>query len=274
MMTDWLQLLRNLPVDQEQLSPFLSKENSFYDFINNAYDNLPEEQRRLVERNLTTRKGTKFLDLLQNHHKPAVRAWAVGIANLLPAELRIPRLLTALADKDDGIKISASTELGRLRSGEVVNLLIDGLVNETWLPARIAQALVAIGELALPNLVVLTKNPEEKVRLYAVEILEQFSDPIAFSAIGELLKNDPSIRIRKKAVSALTSFSDVQVGRILEDALCVESDSAVKPQIIKALGRLQVNSSCDVLRQQLLSKDEKISLAAKEALNIICNKGD
>lgn len=265
-MVNWVLLLKKLPQDKKQLQPYLTgKYQEFNGFLAREYPQLPESLRRELERNLATRKGTGFLDMLQTQSQPAVRGWAVELACFLPAELRIPRLFRALGDKDEEIKLRATEALGQLTSAEVARELVEGLVSGKWLPARIAQVLSNMGEFSLPYVAKLALSPDEKHRLYAVEILEQINTPRAGMEILRLL-NDPSGVVRKRSAAALLSFSGIDSGKALVEALRQEQNPDFKVYLVKVLGRMRYGPAREVLKAQLGSGDPRIIKAASTAL--------
>ena len=265
-MDKWVTLLKSLPQERSQLTPFLATGKNFQEFMALEYWSLPEELRREVERNLATRKGAKFLDLLQLHPNHVVKTWAITIAELLPAELRIPRLLKALGDRDEGIKLIATSGLGKLKSTEVVKLLIEGLSNDQWVPARIAQTLSNMQEFALPQVIELLAHPEERIRLYAVEILEQTELASAGEALQSSLQ-DISPMVRKKSAAALLSFGGIFPGPALTDALRGESDPQTRLQLIRVLGKMKFGLARETILAQLHDADLKVVQAAKVALD-------
>ena len=267
-MHKWVSMLKNLPQDKDSLNDFLVDGKDFSLFLASDYTKLEESLRRELERNLATRKGTKFLDLLQAQREAAVRLWAVELANVLPAELRIPRLLTGLGDKDEEIKLLAASSLGQMKSAGVAKQLSEGLSTGRWLPARVAEALSSMGEACLPALAELASSEEVRLRLYAVEILEQVNSGAAVKMILQMLK-DKSPQVRKKAAAVLVSFPDLAHGPEAVEALAREEDLQTRLQLIRLLGKIRFEPARAVLELQLESQDPKIVQAAAAALSTI-----
>ncbi len=265
-MQKWVSMLKNLPQDREGLNSFLMGGKDFSSFLAADYGKLEESLRRELERNLATRKGTKFLDLLQAQTDAVIRLWAVELANFLPAELRIPRLLAGMGDKDEEIKLLAARSLGQMKSSGVARQLIAGLSTDRWLPARIAEALSSMGQASLPFLAELASNPEDRLRLNAVEILEQINTPAAREIVLQLLY-DASPQVRRKAAGVLLSFSDLAYGPEALKALAQEEDLPTRLQLIRLLGKIRFEPARAVLQSQLESQDPKIVRAAAAALN-------
>jgi len=265
-MVDWVSLLKRLPQNKEQLQPYLiSGHEEFNGFLSREYPCLPEDLRRELERNLATRKGTRFLDLLQAYPRAAVRTWAVELAEFLPAELRIPRLLIALGDKNDEVKLLASAGLGKLSSADVARRLVEGLAEGKWLPARVAQVLSSIAEISLPYVANLASSADEKLRLYAVDIFEQINTEQAGQEMLKLL-GDSSGQVRKRASTALLSFSGINSGEALLEGLRREHDLELKIHLMKLLGRIRYGPAREILEAQLGSGNPKLERAASAAL--------
>lgn len=267
-MTDWVSLLKKLPQNKEGLMPYLKEQREFYSFMYTEYPNLPECTRREVERNLATRKGARFLDLLQLQKQAAVRGWATIIAGFLPAELRIPLLFNALGDRDEEVKLLATERLADLKSVEVARELVNGLESGKWLPARIAEVLSNLGDLSLPFVSRLIDSPSDQLRLNCVEILEQINTSAAGRLIIRLL-DDPSDSVRKRAASALAALLGAAAGAELFAALQKEQNSACKIQLIRLLGRLKYIPARDYIEAYLQSEDPKLINASATALDLL-----
>ncbi|MDA8443294.1 MAG: HEAT repeat domain-containing protein [Peptococcaceae bacterium] len=264
-MPEWVDLLKHLPQQAEELASYITADKDLADYLTGEYRKLPEELRRGLERNLATRKGTRFFDLLQKNNNPTVRGWALLLAGFLPAELQIPRLFNGLGDKSEENKLVAACKLGKLQSKEVVELLIDGLVTGRWLPARIAQALSAMDASALPQLIKLTTNSDENIRIYAIEILASFVAPEVGPVIMQLL-SDPAAKVRKKAAEVVPAFADLicpeQIGQILRS----EMDMAVRLQLVRAIGQVNLPGITAILQDEANGDNQKIARAARIAL--------
>jgi HEAT repeat protein len=264
-MDNWLALLKNLPQDREQLIPYLNGEGSFIDFFYQVYPGIAEPIRRELERNLATRKGLKFIDLLIAQRDPNLRRWGLELIDLLPAEMRIPRLLKVFDDKDEGIKLASAAYLGRMKSVEVVKALIQGLEEERWLPARIAQALSSMGDFGVPQLIELSKGDTEKLREYAVEILSDIGTTDAGEAVREAFDDDSSV-VRKTAIKASEKFPSQFFEAALIDALLREQDIPTKIQIVRTITKLRLSKAKPALKLELTANDPKLVQAARKAL--------
>ncbi len=267
-MDDWLTLLKDLPQDQEGLKPYLLWDQNFTDFLAQDYSGISESQRRVIERNLSTRKGLRFIDLLFEHKDPMIRRWALELADLLPGEMRIPRLLNSLDDKDEEIKLIAATKLGRMRSVGVAKALIKGLEEERWLPARVAQALSSMEDLGVPELIQLSKGDSEKLRIYAVEILGMIGSIRAGQAVLRAL-TDLSPEVRKTAVKASEQFPVEVIGPVLLTALTREQDIPIKILLIRTLTKLGITQAIPTLQREQHAENPKLAETARKALNAL-----
>ncbi len=144
--------------------------------------------------------------------EPDVRWWAVrGLAEV--RDERVPELLVqALADRDIGVRWCAGLALRSHPSEKAVPALVGMLAAEEALTRRLAgDALVAIGNSAVEQLLQLLQGGKPAARLEAVRALALIKDERALPALYAAL-DEPSAMIEYWATQGLENMG---VGLVL-----------------------------------------------------------
>jgi hypothetical protein len=150
------------------------------------------EERGEVERQLgRLRSGRAW--------ERAAAAFALGD---IGAAAAAERLRDGLEDRDSGVRSAAARSLGRLGDPTAVEPLVRALA-EARIPRSVAgQALLAIGEPALPPLRALLSTPNPEARALAVDLVGFLGDASDSPRIAERLR-DSSAEVRARAARAL-----------------------------------------------------------------------
>ncbi len=123
-----------------------------------------------------------------------VRWWAVrALAEI--DDPRVPELLVkALTDPDNGVRWCAGLALRQHPSETAATTLIQLLSDENALTRRLAgDALVAIGNLMVPQLLQVMKDGEHPSRLEATRALAKIADKRAIQALFEALDDSSAL---------------------------------------------------------------------------------
>lgn len=141
--------------------------------------------------------GSDVVDALQlrlESPEPDVRWWAVrGLAEV--KDERVPDLLVnALADVDQGVRWCAGLALRNHPSEKAAPALISLLSNHDALTRRLAgDALIASGEMVVPQLLEVMQHGEHIARLEAVRALAKISDQRAIPILFEALEDSSAL---------------------------------------------------------------------------------
>ena len=141
-------------------------------------------------------------------------------------------LLKLLRDWD--VRKSAIVALGKIRDERVLEPLMQQLRNDEFMEDA-TDALVNLGEPALPGLIKALKDKEELVRKQAVIALGRIKSPQAIDPLIEMLENKDWFT-RLTAAAALEAIGDER-GREAIRPLLKDSDMVVKMRVERILAK-------------------------------------
>ena len=161
-------------------------------------------------------------------------------------------LRRALDDADRDVRAAAARSLGRLGAVEAVEEIVVALASKRVPRAVAAQALLAIGDAALPSLRALAQRPDADVRTWAVELVGLLGSAADGPALAERL-DDASAEVRARAARAVgrvgARAEAEAVRRLLDDRI-----PFVRVAAAHALADIgDVDASADLLR---LARDD------------------
>ncbi|MCW5800693.1 MAG: putative Deoxyhypusine monooxygenase [Nitrospira sp.] len=141
-------------------------------------------------------------------------------------------LLKLLRDWD--VRKSAIVALGKIRDERVLEPLMQQLRNDEFMEDA-TDALVNLGEPALPGLIKALKDKEELVRKQAVIALGRIKSPEAIDPLIEMLQNKDWFT-RLTAAAALEAIGDER-GREAIKPLLKDTDMVVKMRVERILAK-------------------------------------
>lgn len=196
------------------------------------------------------------------------RLMAIEMLGFIDGPNSLWPLMNALTDKDDGIRFAAAASLKKLSDPRLLGVLIDALeVPERWLPARVAEVLIATGSRgarALAEAFPFSRGPAKKMML---EILGEIGDESSFPILLEGLK-DPDASIRARALKSLGQLGEEKAIPYLERALAA-AEWEVRGEAASALGRLQATGAVSRLEKLMEDEDWRVRAKAAKALEQI-----
>lgn len=200
------------------------------------------------------------------------RAQATQVLGILQLPETIPDLLDALSDKVDEVRLTAASALASIRDERVVPLLIEALRHpERWLPARVAEVLVAQGSTAFDGiLAALEKETEVSTKSLLIEILGEIGDPQAIPHLLPLLVA-PWWEVRSKAAQALGCIGATEAYPHLIKALG-DDVWQVRAHVAKALGKLGLPEALPQLEEAKKDAEWQVSANAEEAIRMLIKK--
>ncbi len=163
-----------------------------------AIDSLREFGSDLIE---------PVIDLLR-HGDTEVRGAAVGLAATFDDPRLVVPLIELLRDDDWWVRVTAADTLGRLKDPRAVEPLIAGLADADLRWSAI-DALGRIGDpRALPALGKLLADPQQGVRIEAMQALTHFNHPQVMNALLNVATRDPARSVRSRAIDLIQALEE------------------------------------------------------------------
>ncbi len=200
--------------------------------------------------------GSGFLDLF------------VSNALIVIGKPALPILIEELNNKSHLIRDGVIRVLQDIGDASAVPALIERLKSEVDFEIGLSAglALAGIGEPAVPALIEVFKDKNEKVRNKAGKVLVDIGAPAALALIKEL--KNPNIRLN--IVKLLGEIGDASAVPVLIERLKdKDEDKNVREWVIQVLGEIGDASAVPVLIERLKDKDTSIRRGAALALGYI-----
>lgn len=175
-------------------------------------------------------------------------------------------LFTAMSDKNEEVRMSATAALKKLADPSIAEALVNALQDPyKWLPARVAEVLVALGPTTVPALHRALEVKDAAVRGYIMEILGEIGDHTSALPLNQALQ-DSNANIRLQAARALgrigQSCSILPLVGLLEDP-----EVKVKVQAIRSLGEIGDPEAAKYLTPYRGVSNKVVDFALSEALD-------
>jgi twitching motility protein PilT len=152
--------------------------------------------------------GIRLLD----HEDPDLRIQAVLLLERFASPKTAAAVLKLLSDPDWWVRIMACDALGRLKDPRTLPYL-EKLLDDADCKWAAIDSIGAIGgDAALGALVKLLSDPQNEVRLVAMNALGKVEDPRVDPYIEQLSKTDPSLDLRVRAVELVRQRRGVTGG--------------------------------------------------------------
>jgi HEAT repeat protein len=177
----------------------------------------------------------------------------------------VPTLLALLEqDSDRDVRAACARSLGRLGATEAVSALVAALVERRVPDSVAAQALLAIGPAAVPELLALLESEDTHVRAHAVELVGLLGDASHAVEVIRSLR-DTSAEVRGRAARALGRLGASAAAAGLRAALD-DRVPAVRGDAAFALGRLRDSEAVTLLVRVAREDSFAPARAAADAL--------
>ncbi|HJR77051.1 MAG TPA: HEAT repeat domain-containing protein [Nitrospiraceae bacterium] len=175
-------------------------------------------------------------------------------------------LVRALGSTDWIVRMHAAKALGRMKEPGAVPSLIPLLQDKVKaVREEAAGALAAIGTASIPSLVQALRHEEWLVRLHAVEALGKLRTPEAVEPLLFALFNDRDSAIREDIVRALGDIGDAGAVEFLFKVL---DEPGLRPLAVEALGKIRDSRAVPVLQDIAAGKGRP------EAVRTVAGCGD
>ncbi len=220
-----------------------------------------------------TKITDNYIFTLENSKSWKKRVFSCEKLGRIASAKAIPALLSIVRDvnnEDEDVRSSALRALGRIQDARAIPFLIEALgFPETWLPPRIAEILVLIGNEAIEPLTRELNNCQsESRRAWAAEILGTLQAKSAVDALMDSLL-DASPEVRAKAAGALGKIKEDRAIIKLGELLVSEPVSFVRTRVSQALGAIGSPKVIRFLVDILKDPEWWVRIRAVEALEQI-----
>jgi HEAT repeat protein len=211
-----------------------------------------------------------YIDTLQHASSWEKRAFAAEKLGQIGSANAVPHLLSIIMDtknEDDDVRGAALRALGRIKDTKAIPALVDALGSpDTWLPPRISEILVSIGQETAPYLKEeLKSSPSESKRGLAAEILGCLEDKSSVTTLMDAL-SDISPEVRAKAASSLGKIKDSGAAHVLLELLISDPIPFVRVRVAQALGSIGHPAVIDYLVKVLKDPEWWVRVRAVESL--------
>lgn len=232
---------------------------------------LVEETASLL---ISEEKWDEILDLTEDANAQ-LRENTAEILGYLPGPGGSKTLVTALGDKNEAVRLTATASLIKLRDPETAELLAQALAHPGKLiPARVAEVLLALEDKAVPPLMEAIQEAEEEGQPLIIEVLGQLEDSESVSILTEILQESPWDKSRAAAATALGNLPHGGQESALIAAL-EDPYWEVRAKAAEALASLQNYEAREAL-QRVAETDEdwNVQVVAQAALKRIAQNED
>jgi HEAT repeat protein len=139
-------------------------------------------------------QGLEILAELLEDQNPEVRWWATRSLADIHNTVAVPLLLNTINDTDSGVQQCAALALRGQPDAQSIPQLVSLLGAEDRLLSRLAgDALIAIGEEAVPALIEVMDSGPQPAQLEAVRALASIGDTRAIPALIKVLDQDSAV---------------------------------------------------------------------------------
>ncbi len=217
-----------------------------------------------------------YINILKTSKSWKKRAFAAEKLGQIGSAQSVPFLLSTIRetkDEDEDVRGAALRALARIKNERAIPFLIEALgYPETWLPPRISEILVSIGEKSIVFLIKeLKNNPSESIRMWSAEILGWLGAKESLDTLMRSL-SDISPEVRAKAAGALGKIKDDRAVFRLLELLLSDPVPFVRIRVSQALGSIGHPAVIDYLINVLKDPEWWVRVRAVEALEKLGEK--
>lgn len=192
------------------------------------------------------------------------RATAAYVLGDMASPSAVPALLDALSDPSREVRTAAARSLGRLGAVVAVDPIVLALAAKTIPRSVTGQALLDLGEPALPSLRRLLEDGDAATRTVAAELLGLIGGSASAATLREAL-SDASAEVRAKAARALGRVGASAAAEALREALD-DRVSFVRVAAARSLGDLGDRTAAPQLLELARGDRFEVAQAAAQAL--------
>lgn len=251
-------------------------EKGDYEFIDRIVDQMeffPREKQTLIRQALdkTMVRDRYQSTLIDKDYR--TRAISCERLGKIGGEGVAVLLFNAMADKNEEVRLAATAGLKKIKDPSVAGMLIDALkFPNKWLPARIAEVLISLGQVSVTALQGALQDNDPVIRAYVVELLGEMGPMVPASVLYPALRDEHSnVRLQAARVLGKIGLSN-SIGLLVE--MLNDPETKVQIQAVRSIGRIGGAEAVENLEGVLNSdRDPAIMLAALDALRLMGHNG-
>lgn len=247
-----------------------------YEIVDQVTDQLeqfPREKQALIRQVLSQPSVTERYKAGLNDTKYKVRAASAERLGKTGGDGAAALLFHAMADRNEEVRLAAAASLKKVKDPSVAPMLIEALkFPNKWLPARVAEVLLSLGEVSVTALEGALSDDDPVIRGYVVELLGELGQGVSAPALYPTLKDENS-NVRLQAARVLGKLSSSEsVGPLVE--LLNDRETKVKVQAVRSIGKIGGAEAVKQLERVLVSEEDPlIHIAALDSLKIMGREG-
>lgn len=251
-------------------------EKADYGFIDRVVDQMeffPREKQNLIRQGLDQPVVRERYQSGLTDKDYKTRAQSCERLGKIGGEGIAVLLFNAMADKNEEVRLAATAGLKKIKDPSVAEMLVGALkFPNKWLPARIAEVLLSLGQVSVTALQGALQDDDPVIRAYVVELLGEMGPMVPASALFPALRDEHSnVRLQAARVLGKIGLSN-SMGLLVE--LLNDPENKVQIQAVRSIGRISGDEAVKNLEGVLNSnRDSAIQLAALDALRLMGHNG-
>lgn len=180
--------------------------------------------------------------------------------------------IKGLGAKMEEKRVEAARVLMEIKNEKMIAPLLDALESpDQYVPARVAEVLLAYGPDAVAPMVHRLPGLADEAKCLVISILEELGDPRAVPSLLQELSH-PAPPVRMKAVDALGEIKDRETVDSLVEMM-EDGDWGVRSRAAKALGKMKDSRGIPALEKAAQDEAWWVRTNAREALKEISRSG-
>lgn len=205
-----------------------------------------------------------------NYKKRAASAERLG---KIGGEGAVGLLFNAMADRNEEVRLAATASLKKIKDSSVASMLIESLkFPNKWLPARVAEVLLSLGEVSVTALEGALSDDDPVIRGYVIELLGEMGAGVSAHTLYPALKDENS-NVRLQAARVLGKIGDADATKVLAE-LFNDQETKVRIQAVRSIGKIGGQYAARQLEKLLTSEeDPRIQIAAFDTLKLMGGEG-
>jgi HEAT repeat protein len=225
------------------------------------------EQKRMINEvaDAALRSGMEATGIRGNLEDIKLRVLSSANVQKMKDDRNVRGLVIALKHRDPAVAYEAVEALGEIGDPAAAGPLMEALSGDKYSGIRwkAAEALIQIGDEAVPYLIGALENPDEDVRWKAAIALGEIGDERAVGPLIRLLGDEDRF-VRSRAAYALGIMGEPVIQPLI--AALDEKNANLRWGVVMALGRIKADSAIGALIRATTDVNEDVRQEAMTSL--------